>query len=62
MKLHDLFKRKNAVASLDNLIISLLRRSQFEIKVFLLKKKAKDNLDDVIANKGALYNGERVSG
>lgn len=62
MKLHDLFKRKNAVASLDNLKISLLRRTQFGIKVFLLKKKAKDNLDDVIANKGALYNGERVLG
>lgn len=39
MKLHDLFKRKNAVASLDNLKISSLRRTQFGIKVFLLKKK-----------------------
>lgn len=62
MKLHDFFKRKNAAASFDSLKISSLRRTQFGIKVFLLKKKAKDNLDDVTANKGALYNGERVLG
>lgn len=39
MKLGDFFKRKNAAASFDSLKISSLRRTQYGIKVFLLKKK-----------------------